>query len=41
MLIFDYPTKKVLKENIGNPLNYRETSMFGDEFLLGWYFDGL
>jgi hypothetical protein len=34
MLIFDYPTKKVLKENIGNPLVYRETSMFGNEFLL-------
>ena len=27
MIIFTYPSKKVLKENIGNPLNYIETSM--------------
>jgi hypothetical protein len=27
-----YPSKKVLKENIGKSLNYRETSMFGDEY---------
>jgi hypothetical protein len=27
-----YPSKKVLKENIGNPLKYRETSMFGAEY---------
>ena len=40
MLIFDYPTKKVLKENIGNPLNYRETSMFGNEFLLNGVLTG-
>ena len=32
MLIFNYPTKKVLKENIGQPLRYRETSMFGPEY---------
>ena len=33
MLVFNYPSKKVLKENIGNPLNYIETSMFGAEYL--------
>ena len=34
MLIFDYPSKKVLKENIGKRLNYIETSMFGNEYAL-------
>ena len=33
MLVFNYPSKKVLKENIGTPLNYIETSMFGAEYL--------
>lgn len=33
MLIFNYPSKKELKENIGNPLNYLETSLFGDEYV--------
>lgn len=32
MLIFNYPSKKVLKENVGKPLDYIETSMFGDEY---------
>lgn len=32
MLIFNYPSKKVLKENIGHPLRYTETSMFGAEY---------
>lgn len=32
MLIFLYPSKKVLKENIGKPLKYRETSIFGIEY---------
>ena len=27
-----YPTKKALKESIGKPLIYEETSMFGLEF---------
>ena len=31
-MIFDYPSKKVLKENIGKPLRYKETSMFGAEY---------
>jgi len=32
MMIFNYPTKKVLKESIGLPLNFTETSLFGAEF---------
>jgi len=32
MLIFDYPSKKALAECIGQPLRYRETSMFGPEY---------
>jgi hypothetical protein len=33
MIVFNYPSKKVLKENIGKPLNYIETSLFGEEYL--------
>lgn len=33
MLIVKYPSKKNLKENIGKPLKYIETSLFGDEYL--------
>lgn len=32
MLIVKYPSKKILKENIGKPLKYIETSLFGDEY---------
>jgi hypothetical protein len=32
MLIFDYNSKKELKENIGKRLRYIETSMFGFEY---------
>ena len=32
MMLFLYPSKKVLKENIGNQLRFRETSMFGAEY---------
>ena len=32
MTIALYPSKKVLKENIGQRLKYRETSMFGSEY---------
>lgn len=31
-LIAVYPSKKLLKENIGKKLKYRETSMFGPEY---------
>lgn len=33
MIVFNYPSKKVLKENVGQPLHYIETSMFGDEYV--------
>ena len=33
MLVFDYPSKKDLKQNIGQPLRYIETSIFGVEYL--------
>ena len=32
MLILKYASKKALTENIGKPLDYQETSMFGPEF---------
>jgi len=32
MLVFNYESKKVLKEQIGKPLRYIETSMFGEEY---------
>lgn len=33
MIVFNYPSKKALKENIGKPLEYIETSMFGAEYI--------
>jgi hypothetical protein len=32
MIIFKYPSKKVLKESVGQPLRYIETSLFGPEY---------
>lgn len=32
MMAAHYPTKKVLKEAVGKPLRYTETSYFGDEY---------
>lgn len=32
MIVFNYPSKKVLKENVGKRLSYIETSMFGEEY---------
>ena len=32
MLVATYKTKKSLKENIGRPLRYQETSIFGSEY---------
>jgi len=32
MLIFDYPSKKALREQIGQPLRRIETSMFALEY---------
>jgi len=33
MIIFDYPSKKILKASIGQPLQHIETSFFGPEYL--------
>ncbi len=33
MMIFNYESKKQMKEHIGEPLQYTETSMFGDEYV--------
>ena len=33
MLVFDYASKKDLKQNIGQPLRYLETNIFGVEYL--------
>lgn len=32
MMAAHYPTKKALKENVGKPLRYEETSFFGEEY---------
>lgn len=32
MLVLDYPSKKEIKEQVGEPLRYMETSMFGPEY---------
>ena len=32
MIILNYKSKKKLRENIGQSLNYTETSMFGPEY---------
>jgi hypothetical protein len=33
MIIFNYPSKKALKESIGKELRYIETSLFGPEYV--------
>jgi len=33
MIVFDYASKKELKEHIGQPLRYIETSMFGAQYI--------
>ena len=33
MIVFNYKSKKEMKECIGQPLNYIETSMFGAEYI--------
>jgi len=32
MLVFDYPSKKNMRECVGQPLKYMETSLFGEEY---------
>jgi|TARA_R110000751_G_scaffold75679_2_gene152353 hypothetical protein len=39
-MLLIYPSKKELKANIGKPLRYQETSMFGDEYLATGIFTG-
>ena len=31
-MIFNYPSKKVMKESVGERLKFTETSMFGSEY---------
>ena len=33
MMILNYKSKKLLKQNIGKALRYTETSMFGNEYV--------
>ena len=33
MIVFNYKSKKELKENIGNSLKFIETSFFGSEYV--------
>ena len=33
MIVFNYKSKKEMKTNIGNKLNYIETSLFGEEYI--------
>ena len=33
MIIFNYKSKKELKENVGNSLKFIETSLFGNEYV--------
>ena len=40
MMILNYPSKKELKENIGQSLRYTETSMFGPEYVDDGNFTG-
>ena len=40
MMVLNYPSKKELKENIGNSLSYTETSMFGNEYISNGTFAG-
>ena len=40
MLVFNYPSKKVLKESVGKPLRYIETSVFGAEYVRDGFLTG-
>ena len=40
MMLFNYKSKKEMQENIGNHLNYTETSMFGKEYKSNGYLVG-
>lgn len=32
MIVLDYPSKKAMRECVGQPLRYQETSIFGPEY---------
>ena len=40
MMLFNYKSKKEMKEKIGNHLDYTETSMFGEEYRSNGVFCG-
>ena len=40
MMLFNYKSKKEMKEKIGNNLDYTETSMFGEEYRSNGVFCG-
>ena len=40
MIILNYKTKKELKESIGKPLQYTETSLFGAEYVSNGFVTG-
>ena len=40
MMLFNYKSKKEMQENIGNHLDYTETSMFGEEYKSNGVFCG-
>ena len=40
MIVFNYPSKKEMKTNVGKPLKYIETSFFGNEYVSDGYLVG-
>ena len=40
MMLFNYTSKKEMQKNIGNNLDYTETSMFGEEYRSNGVFCG-
>ena len=40
MMLLNYKSKKEMQENIGNNLDYTETSMFGEEYRSNGVFCG-
>jgi hypothetical protein len=40
MMLFNYESKKEMQKNIGNHLDYTETSIFGDEYRSNGKFTG-
>lgn len=40
MIVFNYKSKKELKENIGQRLDYIETSLFGNQYVSDGYMVG-